>query len=145
MDNKKERIYALLESKNVRLTLQRKEILSVFLNTNKHLKPEDVHDSVKDKGIGLATVYRTIEILKDNDIIQEVTMENIRYYELKLYGEKCLHIHFKCDNCGAMFDCDNIKLGIKMIELRDLTESLCNVEAKNVTVTMNGICNKCKR
>lgn len=145
MDNKKKRILNLLESKNVKLTIQRKEILSVFMNSNIHLKPEDVYDIVKNKGIGLATVYRTIEILKKNDIIQEITIENTRYYELKMFGEKCMHIHFKCDICGTVFDCDNIKLGLKMIALRDLTENLCDVEVSDMTITMNGICNNCKR
>ncbi len=145
MKNKIERIYDVLKKKGIRLTPQRKEILSCFINTQEHLKPEEVYDLVKDKGIGIATVYRTIEIFKDNDIIKEITIEKTRYYELKMFGEKCMHIHFKCDICDTVYDCDNIKLGLKVISLRDYTEDLYDVKVKDLTVTMHGICKNCKR
>ncbi|HYE82015.1 MAG TPA: transcriptional repressor [Clostridia bacterium] len=41
-----------------------------------------------DKGIGIATVYRTIELLKETDIIKIVIIGNDRYIELKKYSEK---------------------------------------------------------
>jgi len=145
MKNKTERIYDVLRKKRIRLTPQRKKILSIFINSQKHLTPEEIYDLVKDKGIGIATVYRTIEILKKNEIIKEITIAKTRYYELKMFGEKCMHIHFKCDICGTVYDCDNIKLGLKMISLRDYTESVYGVEVKDLTVTMNGICKNCKR
>ncbi|MGF7057389.1 Fur family transcriptional regulator [Brassicibacter mesophilus] len=145
MKNKAEKLYDVLRRKGIRLTYQRKEILSIFIKSQEHLKPEDVYDLVKDKGIGIATVYRTIEMLKESEIIKEITIAKTRYYELKMFGEKCMHIHFKCDICGTVYDCDNIKLGLKVIALRDYTETLYDVEVKDLTITMNGICKDCKR
>lgn len=145
MKNKAKGLYDVLRRKGIRLTYQRKEILSIFIESQEHLTPEDIYDLVKDKGIGIATVYRTIEILKECQIIKEITIEKTRYYELKMFGEKCMHIHFKCDICGTVYDCDNIKLGLKVIALRDYTEALYDSEVKDLTITMNGICKNCKR
>ena len=55
-----------LQERQHKLTPQRQTVLQVFVDhPGKHLSAEDVHDILRDKRseIGLATVYRSLELL----------------------------------------------------------------------------------
>lgn len=145
MNGKASKIEDILKSKGYRLTDSRKKIIKVFIDNDKHLKPENVYELVKMNNISLPTVYRTIEILKKNDIIKEITINNNRYYELKLFSEKCMHIHFKCKKCNKIKDCTDKKLILDLIKLKNLAEEVYNIEGHDINITINGICNSCRR
>ena len=60
-----------------KLTLQRRATLNVLIeNQSKHLSTEEIYDLVKDKfpDIGLATIYRTLQLFDDFDIIKNLTL-----------------------------------------------------------------------
>lgn len=137
-------IKEILRENNVKFTKQRKVIIEVFLNNNAHFKPEEVYGFVKNKEIGLATVYRTIEILKKNDIIEEINIGKDRYYELKLFSEKRMHIHFKCEKCNKIYDYDRVKMVLDLIKMRNFAENEYNVDVKDIKMIMNGICQNCR-
>ncbi|QXM05291.1 Fur family transcriptional regulator [Crassaminicella indica] len=145
MKSKMQMIEEILKEKNIKLTKQRKAIMEVFLNYDEHFKPEEVHALVKNKGIGLATVYRTIEILKIHDIIEEITIEKDRYYELKLFSEKRMHIHFTCKKCNKIYDYDKTEMILDLIRLRNFTEKEYDVDVEDIKIIMKGICQNCRR
>ena len=71
MDELKQR----LQERQCKLTPQRKIILEVFLNNqDQHLSAEDVHTILRQElsEIGLATVYRTLELLCDMEILHKI-------------------------------------------------------------------------
>gem|GEM_PF-172104 len=144
MNNKASMIEDILRGKNFKLTSSRKEIIRIFLGSDQHLKPEDVYELVKAKGISLPTVYRTIDILKKNQIIEEIAIGKHRYYELKIFSGKKLHIHFKCDVCGEIFDIDDQKLVMDLIDITSNVESEYKVEVEDLIMVLHGICEKCK-
>ncbi|QEK13010.1 transcriptional repressor [Crassaminicella thermophila] len=144
MKNKIEMIEKILKENNIKMTKQRKAIIEIFLNHDAHFKPEELYELIKDKKIGLATVYRTIEILKRHDIIEEVTIGKDRYYELKLFSEKRMHIHFRCERCNSIYDYDETELILDLIKLRNFVEKEHDVEIKDLTMILNGICQKCR-
>lgn len=144
MKDKVNMIEDILRKKNFKLTSSRKEIIRVFLESDEHLKPEDVYDLVKDKDISLPTVYRTIDILKRNQIIEEITIGKHRYYELKIFSGKKMHIHFKCDRCGEIFDIDDQILVMDLIRIRDYAEKEFAVEVEDLVMVMRGTCDKCR-
>ena len=58
-----------------KMTPQRKVVLEVFLdNENAHLSAEDVRGMLRDRDsdIGLATVYRALELMCDLGILQKM-------------------------------------------------------------------------
>ncbi len=68
MEARIEKIKQQLQSKGYKLTPQREATVRVLLeNEEDHLSAEDVFMLVKDKApeIGLATVYRTLELLSE--------------------------------------------------------------------------------
>ena len=99
-----------------RLTKPRKQILDVIIKNKEHMTVMDIYDSVKDKGIGLATIYRNIELFKELGIINETVVGDLNYYELKLH--KCnkmdFHVHINCRNCDKIVNLksENVKKAI---------------------------------
>ena len=67
-----EKIKEKLKKEGYKLTNQRLVILDVIIdNVDDHLSSEEIHDIVKDKHpeIGIATVYRTLQLFEKLDII----------------------------------------------------------------------------
>ncbi len=65
-----------LEEKGYRLTPQRQAVLETFLsNPDRHLSADDVYSLVKSTNpeIGVATVYRTLELFRELHIISSRT------------------------------------------------------------------------
>ena len=60
------RVETILRRKGYKLTPQRRAILNVIAANHDHLTPADIHDRVRHDcpGIGLVTVYRTLDVLE---------------------------------------------------------------------------------
>lgn len=143
-DNKLESIKKMMASKQINMTSKRQIILDVFLKYDKHLKAEDVYDIVKGRGIGIATVYRALDVFEKADVLKVINIDRERYYELKAFSKKRVHINFKCQICGKINDCDDQVLRHKIIELINETEENQDATVNDVTIIMNGICSECK-
>ena len=96
MDELKQR----LQERQCKLTPQRKIILEVFLNNqDQHLSAEDVHTILRQElsEIGLATVYRTLELLCDMEILHKIDFGDVafclvitcRFVVANLYARQC--------------------------------------------------------
>lgn len=99
-----------LEAQAYRLTPQRRMILQAFReNPEKHLSAEDVLAIVKSSPaarggeIGLATVYRTLDLLADLGILQRLDFGDGRSrYEMNENGAQHHHHHLICVRCGKV-------------------------------------------
>jgi len=114
-----EEVKEILKEEGYKLTTQRQAILDVICeNHEKHLNPEEIYDIVKLKypDIGIATVYRTLQLLEKLNIIYRVNFDDgYNRYELNYASENHHHHHLICLNCG------------KVIEVKlDLLEALEN-------------------
>ena len=121
MDNVKKRF----KKEGYKLTTQRRAILSVIIeNHEEHLNPEEIYDIVKIKypEIGIATVYRTLQLLEKLNIIYRLNFDDgYNRYELNLNPEGHHHHHLICLKCGKVME----------VEL-DLLENLENeIEIEN--------------
>ena len=78
-----------LKAREYKLTSRRESILRVLLeNKDKHLSAEEVYNLVKEKApdVGLATVYRTLELFSEFDIIHSMDFgDGRKRYE---YGDR---------------------------------------------------------
>jgi len=95
-----------LAEKDYKVTPQRKIILKAFLdNVDSHLSAEDVYGIVKVQHpeIGLATVYRTLELLADLGILQKMNFGDGRSrFEFSETDDHHHHHHLICINCGQV-------------------------------------------
>mgnify|MGYP000861183263 FL=1 len=98
-------IDAKLKEKDYRLTDQRRAILDVMLkNPGKHLSAEEVFEKARKKspGIGIATVYRTLEKFTEIGVLYKSVFESGKFrYEI-YNSEIHHHHHIICLNCGKI-------------------------------------------
>ncbi len=96
---------ATLGARGIRLTRQRKLILQVMDDAEQHLDVDQIFARARkiDSGVHLVTVYRTIELLKKEGLIDELDLLHLRgdrhYYET--HGPRD-HIHVACLKCGKV-------------------------------------------
>lgn len=112
----------LLRNHSYKLTPQRQTILQTFLDhVDRHLSAEEVFLLVKHQNpeIGLATVYRTLDILADIGVLLKNDFGDGRCrYEFSRKDEHHHH-HLICLRCGNVSEFDD-----------DLLESLEAIIAK---------------
>src|ERR1700734_3939013 len=94
-----------LLSKGVRLTSQRRAVISVIQEATSHLDAGSLLELARklEPSIDRATVYRTIELLKKLRLIDELDLMHLEgekhFYEVKPRSE---HIHLACFECGRI-------------------------------------------
>ena len=101
------RLHGRFRNAGFRLTLPRQAILNVFAENPKHLSAEEIFLSVHENypGIGLATVYRTLDLLTQMGLIFKFDFGDGRSrYELASEAIKEHHHHMVCSRCGRIID-----------------------------------------
>lgn len=133
-----------LKEKECKFTRSREHILKVLLeNRGSHLCAEDVYNLVKKNAadIGIATVYRTLELFQEFDIINSMDFgDGRKRYELGgEEGANHYHHHLICTKCGTIIEVNE-----------DLLEDLENRVSRqhNFTITNHqlkifGLCKNC--
>ena len=95
---------ALLKKNTLKFTIQRGVILETLYNSDEHLTPEALHQLIQKKfpdlKTGIATVYRTLSLLEDSNIVTSLSFgAQGKKYEL---GAKEHHDHLICTECGSI-------------------------------------------
>ncbi len=93
-----------LSSNAYRVTRQRRLVISTLLdNPGRHLSAEEIYDLIKasNPGMGVATVYRTLDILASLGIAKRLDFgDGLGVYELG--DEAHHHHHLICLRCGRV-------------------------------------------
>lgn len=134
----------IIKKNGIKNTVQKEAVLNVLIKASSHLTVEEIYQQIKDVKIGLATVYRSLKLFEDLGIAKEIPMGGARYYELKLFGKKPLHIHFKCMNCNAMTDIDDTETNLDYIRLNQKVEHKMGLEVNDANITLLGLCKECR-
>ena len=133
-----------------RLTLPRQAILNLFAQTPEHLTAEEVFLEIHKKypGIGMATVYRTLDLLSRIGLLSKLDFgDGKSRYELvsRLQGEH--HHHMICLNCGRIIDYSDFVEKEKefMEELETVLSRKYRFKIQNHQVIFQGVCEKCQK
>lgn len=136
----------LLQEKDYKMTEQRREILQVFLDqpSEHHLSAEDVHSVLRSKKseIGLATVYRSLELLGSLGILLKIEFgDGCSRYELNTTNPNShRHHHLICLKCKKVIEFDEDKLD----ELEEEIAIKSGFEIVNHEVKFFGYCKDCR-
>ena len=109
---------SILRQRGYRLTPQRRTVLNIIALSHDHLTPVAIYERARREhpGIGLVTIYRTLEVLAELGLICEVHVGgSCRSYLMRRPAEH--HHHLICSECGAVVDftdCDLTKLEEKL-------------------------------
>ncbi|MFC1703531.1 Fur family transcriptional regulator [Candidatus Omnitrophota bacterium] len=94
-----------LNQKNLKSTKQRVKILEKFLEAKKHLSAEELYRMIRqsDPFIGYTTVYRTLKLICEAGLAQEVDFgDGFTRFERSLGQEH--HDHLICLQCGSFVE-----------------------------------------
>lgn len=99
-----------LKESDYRITPQRYAVLKVLVNSSDHPSAESIHAELIDHypTMSLATVYKTINLLKQEGEILELEFSDLgnRYDGKKPYP----HPHVICTECGKIIDPSQLNL-----------------------------------
>ena len=99
------RLQQLMSERGVRMTEQRRAILSVIETAKKHLDASQILRKARklDPGIDRVTVYRTLNLLKRHGLVDELDLMHMQgekhFYERRPQRD---HIHMACLRCGKI-------------------------------------------
>jgi Fur family ferric uptake transcriptional regulator len=133
----------LLNDSKMRWTSQRQSIYEEVLRLKGHFTAEDIYNALiaKNLGAGLSTVYRTLQLLVDKNVLTQLpTDDDTALYECadgSLHG----HHHVHCIKCGK-----TIELHIdKLDEIENHIKTIHGFDILGHTVIFNGICPSCQK
>lgn len=88
-----------------RLSKQRKIILNVLRSTKSHPTADWIYEQVKKEipNISLGTIYRNLNLLNE---MGEISVLDFGSSYSRFDGNPEVHYHFKCKDCGNVYDLD---------------------------------------
>ena len=130
--------------KQYKVTPQRQKILQVFADhQEEHLSAEDVYSLLRSDApdIGLATVYRTLEMLEELGFLHRIEFgDGKSRYELATGDSAHSHHHLICLSCGAVTE-----FGDDLMEtLESFVSRTANFQISDHQVKFYGYCGKCR-
>lgn len=147
MPDNQEQFKELLKKNGLKVTTQRIAILEVLSKRpGEHLTAEEIYDVVREKyqDIGLATVYRTIQMLSELDLIDKLNLDDgyVRYEISNKHKEEGGHHHHHliCLDCGNIYSFQDDLL--ETLETR-ISQSL-GFEVTDHEVKLYGHCKNCR-
>ncbi|HLS36450.1 MAG TPA: Fur family transcriptional regulator, partial [Bacillota bacterium] len=108
-----------------------------------HLSAEEIFLLVKEKApeIGLATVYRTLELLSELEIVDKINFgDGVSRYDLRKEGAKHFHHHLVCTECGSVEEIIDDLLK----DVEEIIEDNWGFQIENHRLTFHGICKQCQ-
>lgn len=137
----KQKFREFLTTKGLKLTKERDEILNEILIMKKHFDPEELFIRLKAKGskVSRASVYRTIPLLIESRLIEEVERID-RHAHYEKVSENRHHDHMICMKCGKI-----IEFYSPTLEM--LQDEICQKEKfKGIRHSLEilGYCEKCR-
>ena len=142
----REQFKKLLKDKGLKVTNQRLLVLeAIAACPEEHLTAEEIFDLVKVSypEIGLATVYRTIQLLNELNLIDRINFDDgyVRYEMGRTHerGNKHHHHHLICMKCGKVISFQDDLLE----ELEDKITVTTGFQIVDHEVKLYGYCVEC--
>lgn len=116
-----------------RETKQKNLIKNEFDKFNSLFTAEDLNAKLKNKGIGIATIYRFLKDLRDNGKLFSYNCNRRSLYS----KEKVSHCHFMCQRCSKIIHIN--------IDSFDFLKKKIDGEIQQFQIDVKGICSNCSK
>ncbi|MFH0984140.1 MAG: Fur family transcriptional regulator [Candidatus Omnitrophota bacterium] len=132
-----------LKENGLKVTSQREAVLALFAKDNSRKTPYAVHKKLKKRlpQLGLPTVYRVLEELKEIGLLVQIPSEDrqLHYSLCNLPADKHHH-HFVCRKCKKVEEVEHCNFkGISNFILRKL-----GAIVESHSLQLEGLCASCK-
>jgi len=137
IDFDKEEFRIILNARSQRVTSPRISILKILKSNHKPLTIAEIHNKLTSGKIDLATVYRTLKLFSELEIVNEIDFkDDFKRYEL-VY-DRHHHHHIVCRKCKSV---ENVEACI----LDEIEKLLSKKGYSDVTHSLEffGICKNC--
>lgn len=126
-----------LEQMGLKQTQQRKVIVQAFLEVNDHVDAEELHRRVVAEGheIGLATIYRTLNLLRDAGLIEQKSFNDGRAI-FEVAHPNSHHDHLICTECGIVIEFEEPSIE----EMQEIIAKKYGIELKSHRLDLYGKC-----
>jgi len=133
----------ILKHNNLKFTKQREVVLKTMYNNDDHFSPESLYvllkESYPELNIGIATVYRTLNLLEDSNMVTSLSFGSSgKKFEL---GNKPHHDHMICEICNEIIEFEDD-------EIENRQKEIANKYGFKLTshmMQLYGVCKKCQK
>lgn len=132
-----------------RLTVARTAILDLMSRTSSHMSAKEIHASLyrSNPSLGLTTVYRTLDLLAQMNLIHKITLgDGQSRYEFKRGTREDHHHHLICAECGQIFNYTEFERE-ELALIKKTEEKLAkkyNFKIIDHNIEFYGLCEKCR-
>ena len=136
-------VYKTLRQSGWKITPQRKLIIEALSLAPAPLTPLQLFKTAQtyNPGIGMVTVYRTLEILDSAGLICHLNLPGGHTGYLLKQCQAGHHHHLLCSSCGLVVDFDNCNLADMESDLATHTGFVI----RSHMLELNGLCPACQR
>jgi Fur family ferric uptake transcriptional regulator len=141
MDKQEQLFKEYLSRNRLSLTEPRRVILRTFLSSDSHLSAEEIYDTVMDSGngisVGIATVWRTMRLIKQAGLAEEHYFgDGVVRYEKRSPKR---HGHLVCADCGKVIEFDETGPGAMLRKIA----AKHNFDLDSFEISVFGRCRGC--
>jgi len=135
------RVLAELRNHNYKITPQRRAVVKAITASRGGLSPAALHEKLKQTApdIGLVTIYRTLEILAELDLICE--LHNCSGNRCYTSGTLQHHHHLICSGCGKVVDFS----GYHLEQLEESLSRDSGFRIQSHLLEFVGLCQACQK
>ncbi len=128
----------LLRRRGLRMTPQRRAIVSEVMRANGHISPAAIARTVQGEmpGVNASTVYRTLTLLEEVGVLQHAHLETGAEYHK---ADEAQHVHLTCHRCGRD---DALSIG-EAEQLSELIHQHHGFQADLTHFAITGLCAGC--
>jgi Fur family ferric uptake transcriptional regulator len=123
-----------------RRTKQRDTILKELCRASSHPSADELYNLVRRKlpRISLGTVYRNLELLAAEGLIQKLEISGT---QKRFDGNVSVHYHIRCLGCGRVADVQ-IK---RLLPLEKIAKEVTSFDIVGHRLEFLGLCSRCRR
>ena len=132
-----------------RWTMPREAILKLLSRSPKHLSAKEIYASLHQSypGMGLSTVYRTLDLLARMGIVTKLALgDGQSRYEFKSSEKEEHHHHLICTHCGKIINYSEfLDEELKLVKkTEDRLAKKYDFKILDHNIEFLGICKKCQ-
>ena len=130
-----------LRAAGKRMTSQRKLVVDILSQAEGHLDASDIYELGRrqDARLSLATVYRTLSVLKETGVVRELHLDD-EHHHYELDGQD-KHSHLVCLACGRVIEMESMAF----VEAALAAGEAHGFEIASAQVELTGYCADCRQ